>query len=436
MIFLLKYSSYCIIINKVFFERNINMKNIYPKAVISEKCRKRISGGHPWIYDNEITEICGTPEDGGMADVFTEKEKYIGTGFYNSNSKIRIRIVTRNANDIKENIPYFFGADFWRRRLRYAYDYRKTVLSPDELTACRLVFGEADFLPGLTVDRFNDLLSVQILCLGMEKLRNMIITELVDILEGDGAHISGVYLRNDVNIRVLEGMEEEKCWFFRKDGVSPVTEITENGIKYLVDVENGQKTGFFLDQKRNRLAAAKTASGKNVLDCCTHTGSFALNAAKKGAAHVTALDVSETALENAKKNAELNGLSDKISFVRADVFDYLREKIASHDKSFDYIILDPPAFTKSRKTVGNAHKGYLELNTLAMRLLPRGGYLATCSCSHFMTRELFLKMLDEAAAAAGVNIRQIEFREQCADHPILLSVPETDYLKFFLLQIV
>ncbi len=420
------------------------MKNLYPKAVISERCRKRISGGHPWIYDNEIISADSPPKDGDMADVFTEKGKYIGTGFYNSNSKIRIRIVTRNANDLNalnENVFYFFGADFWRRRLKYAYDYRKTVLSADELTACRLVFGEADFLPGLTVDRFNNLLSVQTLCLGIDKLRSMLISELVHILTNDGQMIDGVFLRNDVKIRALEGMEEEKEWlcYSGKSGKtppSPVTEITENGIKYLVDVENGQKTGFFLDQKRNRLAAAKIASGKNVLDCCTHTGSFALNAAKKGAAHVTALDVSETALENARKNAELNGLTDKISFVRADVFGYLREKIASHDKSFDYIILDPPAFTKSRKTVGNAHNGYLELNTLAMRLLPRGGYLATCSCSHFMTRELFLKMLDEAAAAAGVNIRQIESGEQCADHPVLLSVPETDYLKFFLLQIV
>ncbi len=416
----------------------MNTERLYPSVTVSERCRKRISDGHPWIYDNEIVSINGTPGDGGAADVFTEKHRYIGTGFYNSHSKIRVRIVSRNANDSAVARPWIFGEDFWRRRLKYAYDYRKSVMSPDELECCRLVFGEADQLPGLTVDRFNNLLSVQILSLGMDKIKDLILSLLEEILLEDGVRIDGIFLRNDVNIRLLEGMTEEKGWYI-KDGhtpPSPVTQITENGIIYRVDTENGQKTGFFLDQKRNRRAAARLAPGKNVLDCCTHTGSFALNAAKAGAAHVTALDVSETALENARINAELNGLSDRIDFVKGDVFDYLRQKVDEHDKSFDYIILDPPAFTKSRKTVGNAKNGYLEINTLAMRLLPRGGYLATCSCSHFMTEELFRKMLKDAARAAGVDLKLAEARHQCADHPILMSAEETSYLKFYILQII
>lgn len=409
----------------------MNTERKYPFAVITEKCRRRISDGHPWIYDNEIISCDAPPADGELIDAVTEKHRYIGTGFYNPNSKIRIRIVSRNAGDIIDD-------SFWKRRVKYAYDYRKTVMTQEELDCCRLIFGEADFFPGLTVDRFHNILSVQILSLGIEKRRNIIIPAVVSALEEDGNIIDGVFLRNDVKIRTLEGMNEEKGWYSFKGTTppSPVTKITENGIIYSVDVENGQKTGFFLDQKRNRAAAASIAPDRHILDCCTHTGSFALNAAKAGAASVTALDVSASAIELAKENAAMNGLSDKISFVEADVFDYLREKVSQHNKDFDYIILDPPAFTKSRKTVGNAEKGYLEINTLAMRLLPRGGYLATCSCSHFMTERLFREMLDEAAAAAGVMIRQIGFRQQCADHPILLSADETNYLKFFLLQIV
>lgn len=304
------------------------------------------------------------------------------------------------------------------------------------MTACRLIFGEGDSFPGLTVDRFNNLLSVQILSLGIEKRRDIILPALLDILRNDGCKIDGIYLRNDVNIRTLEGMAEEKDWYLRENDVSPVTVITENGIKYNVDVKNGQKTGFFLDQKYNRRAAASIAKGKNVVDCCTHTGSFALNCAKGGAAHVTAVDVSAQAIEMARSNAELNGLSGNMSFVTSDVFDFLKNRIETHDRSTDYIILDPPAFTKSRKTVGNAKNGYLELNTLAMRLLPRGGYLATASCSHFMTEELFAQMLRDAARAAGVNLRMIEMRRQAPDHPILMSVDETEYLKFYLLQII
>lgn len=406
----------------------MNIKRDFTRVTVTEKCRKRTSGGHPWIYDNEIT-AADDIKDGALADVISEKGRYIGTGFFNSNSKIRVRIISRNANDT-------FDEGFWKRRLEYAYSYRKTVMTGEDMNACRLIFGEADGFPGLTVDKFNDLLSVQILSLGIEQRRDIILPALMDILKADGVKIRGIYLRNDVNIRTLEGMSEEKGWYFREENTSPLTEIVENGIRYSVDVESGQKTGFFLDQKYNRRAAASIAKGKNVIDCCTHTGSFALNCAKAGAAHVTAVDVSAQAVEMARSNAALNGLEGNMTFVQSDVFDFLKARIEAHDRSADYIILDPPAFTKSRKTVGNARNGYLELNTLAMRLLPRGGYLATASCSHFMTEELFAQMLKDAAKAAGVELRLIELRRQAPDHPILMSVDETEYLKFFLLQII
>lgn len=406
----------------------MNIKRDFPRVTVTEKCRKRTSDGHPWIYDNEIT-AADEITDGALADVISEKGRYIGTGFFNSNSKIRVRIISRNANDT-------FDDSFFKRRLEYAYSYRKTVMTEEDMNACRLIFGEADGFPGLTVDKFNDLLSVQILSLGIEQRRDIILNALLDILRNDGVKIRGVYLRNDVNIRTLEGMSEKKGWYFREGETSPVTEIVENGIRYRVDVENGQKTGFFLDQKYNRRAAASIAKGKNVIDCCTHTGSFALNCAKAGAAHVTAVDVSAAAVEMARSNAVLNGLEGNMDFVRSDVFDFLKARIEAHDRSADYIILDPPAFTKSRKTVGNARNGYLELNTLAMRLLPRGGYLATASCSHFMKDELFADMLKAAAKAAGVDLRLIELRRQAPDHPILMTVEETEYLKFFLLQII
>ncbi len=406
----------------------MNINRDFPRVTVTEKCRKRTACGHPWIYDNEVisSEIIA---DGDICDVVSEKNRYIGTGFYNSRSKIRVRIISRNTNDV-------FDENFFRRRLEYSYQYRKTVMSREDMTACRLIFGEGDSFPGLTIDRFSNLLSVQILSLGIEQRRDIILPALMDILGQDGCAPEGIYLRNDVNIRALEGMHEEKGWYYRENSVSPVTTITENGIKYRVDVENGQKTGFFLDQKYNRRAAAAIAEGKNVADCCTHTGSFALNCAKGGAAHVTAVDVSAQAIGMARANAALNGLESNMSFVVSDVFDFLRKKLEAHDRTADYIILDPPAFTKSRKTVGNAKNGYLELNTLAMRLLPRGGYLATASCSHFMTEALFSQMLRDAAKAAGVSLRLIEMRRQSPDHPILMSVGETEYLKFYLLQII
>ena len=307
----------------------------------------------------------------------------------------------------------------------------------NDTNCCRIIFGEADTFPGLTVDKFNDILVTQTLSLGIEKRKDIIFPLLVKVLNEDGMNIRGIYERNDVSIRKLEGMTENKG-FYNIEGL-PVPEstsvvINENGIKYNVDFENGQKTGFFLDQKYNRLAAAKIAKGRRVLDCFTHTGSFALNAAAGGAEHVCAVDISEDAVKMAESNAKLNGLENRMSFKAANVFDLLPE-IPKSD-GYDFIILDPPAFTKSRSTVDSAMRGYKEINLRAMKLLPRGGYLATCSCSHFMRDELFRSMLKSAAFDAHVSLRQIEARQQSPDHPILWNVPETDYLKFYIFQIV
>lgn len=402
----------------------------FPKAIITKKGENWVAGGHPWIYDAEVLNIEGEFENGSLVDAVSEKGKYIGTGFISAESKIRIRIVSKNANDK-------FDRDFWKRRIKYAWDYRKTVMGTDT-GCCRLIFGEADQFPGLTVDKFGDILVTQCLSIGMEKIKNTVFPLLYEVLTEDGEKIRGIYERNDVAIRKLEGMEENKGWFVL-DGVpvpdSTETEIVENGIKYSVDFENGQKTGFFLDQKYNRLAVSKIAKGKRVLDCFTHTGSFALNAAKGGAEHVCAVDISESAIEMAKRNAERNGLSDIMEFRVADVFDLLTN-LDNKAEKFDFIILDPPAFTKSRKTVESAFKGYKDINFRAMKLLPRGGYFATASCSHFMPDELFVKMLHSAARDAGVCLRQIEARQQAPDHPILWNVPETDYLKFYIFQVI
>lgn len=399
----------------------------YSKVILTSRGTRRRESRHPWVYDNEIDRVEGPYENGDIVDVITSGGKYAGSGFINDNSKIRVRILSDNANEV-------FDEAFWKRRVGYAVDYRQTVMGADT-SCCRLIFGEADEFPGLTVDRFSDLLVTQVLSLGIEKRKDVIYKALYDLMRERGEDIKGIFERNDVNIRTLEGMEEYKGWY-EIPGVktpdSPLTVIEENGIRYNVDVENGQKTGFFLDQKYNRAAVAKIAKGKKVLDCFTHTGSFALNAAAGGAAHVHAVDVSESAVEMARKNAELNGLSDIMSFQAADVFDLLPTLTKGE---YDLIILDPPAFTKSRKTKGNAERGYKEINYRAMKLLRRGGYLATCSCSHFMDEESFIKMLDSAAADAGVRIKQIEKRQQSPDHPILLNVNETDYLKFFILQV-
>ena len=403
----------------------------YPKFIITAKGTRWVQQGHPWIYADEVIREDGNCENGALADAVSEKGRYLGTGFVSRQSKIRLRLVSRNANDR-------FDEAFWQRRIQYAWDYRKTVMGGD-ISCCRVIFGEADGFPGLTVDRFSDILVTQTLSVGMERIKSMLFPLLVRVLRADGQEIRGIYERNDVAIRELEGLTQNKGWFPLEGETAPsgtVTEICENGIFYRVDVENGQKTGFFLDQKYNRLAVARLAKGKRVLDCFTHTGSFALNAAMGGAEHVTAVDISPSAIEMAKANAVRNGLEDKMDFLVADVFDLLPELAEKGKASYDFIILDPPAFTKSRKTVDSAQRGYKEINLRALKLLPRGGYFATASCSHFMPSELFVKMLRSAALDAGVELRQIEARQQSPDHPILWNVPETDYLKFYLFQVV
>ena len=403
----------------------------YPKFIITAKGTRWVEQGHPWIYEDEVVREEGDCENGALADAVSEKGKYLGTGFVSRHSKIRLRLLSRNANDR-------FEESFWQRRIQYAWDYRKTVMGGD-ISCCRVIFGEADGFPGLTVDRFSDILVTQTLSVGMEKIKDVVFPLLVKVLRSDGQDIRGIYERNDVAIRELEGLPQNKGWYPLPGETSPdstVTEICENGIFYRVDVENGQKTGFFLDQKYNRLAIARLARGKRVLDCFTHTGSFALNAAMGGAEHVTAVDISASAIEMAKANAERNCLTDRMDFVVADVFDLLPELASKGKAPYDFIILDPPAFTKSRKTVGSAQRGYKEINLRALKLLPRGGYFATASCSHFMPSELFVKMLRSAALDAGVELRQIEARQQAPDHPILWNVPETDYLKFYIFQVV
>ena len=403
----------------------------YAAAAVTPKAEAAILRGHPWVYDAEILSMEGAPENGGLVDVRSRKGAYLGTGFLSEKSKIRIRLISRNAND-------HFDAAFWERKLRWAWEYRKTVMAPEDLDACRVIFGEADMFPGLTVDKFHDLLSVQVLSVGMENIKDLLFPLLVRVLREDGQTIRGVYERNDAALREKEGLEQYKGWFPLPGEEGPeslVTEITENGIKYLVDVENGQKTGFFLDQKYNRRAVGRLAAGKTVLDCFTHTGSFALNAALGGAKRVTAVDVSESAVAMARANAERNGLGGVVDCVAANVFELL-PALEKAPVKYDFIILDPPAFTKSRKTAANAMTGYKEINYRAMKLLPRGGYLATCSCSHFAEEEKFTAMLRAAAHDAGVRLRQIEARQQSCDHPILWGVEETNYLKFYLFQVV
>ena len=400
----------------------------YPSFIITKKGCAWVGTGHPWIYAQEIISKSAEPENGALVDALSENGRYLGTGLYSRESKIGLRLISRNANDR-------FDAEFWKRRIRYAWDYRRTVMGGD-VSCCRVIFGEADGFPGLTVDRFSNILVTQTLSVGMERLKDAIFPLLVEVLRESGERIDGIYERNDVAIRALEGLEQGKGWYElpgEEHPQSTVTEICENGIYYAVDFENGQKTGFFLDQKYNRLAVARLAKGRRVLDCFTHTGSFALNAARGGAEHVTAVDVSESAVEMARENARRNGLEDRMDFVAADVFDLLPEVKKGE---YDFIILDPPAFTKSRKTVGRAEKGYKEINLRALKALPRGGYFATASCSHFMPSELFVKMLRSAAQDANVELRQIEARQQAPDHPILWNVPETDYLKFYIFQVV
>lgn len=374
--------------------------------------------GHLWIYANEIENFDGEYENGDIIEVYNFRGEFIGKGFVNDASKIAIRIMTR---DIMEEV----NKDFFRRRLAAAWNYRKTVI---DTSSCRFVFGEADFLPGLTIDKFEDYYVIQSLALGIDKYKDIVVNLLV---EEYGA--KGVYERSDARVRELEGMEQTKG--FLTEPFDTMIEIVENGVKYFVDIENGQKTGFFLDQKENRAAIHRLCKGADVLDCFTHTGSFALNAGIAGAKSVLGVDISEHAIDFCRKNAELNGLSDTVKFECHNAFDILREW--SRDKrQYDVVILDPPAFTKSRSTIDGASRGYKEINLRGMKLVKPGGYLVTCSCSHFMYPDLFRDTIAEAALDAKRTLRQVEFRTQSADHPILWNSDESYYLKFYVFQVV
>ncbi len=394
----------------------------YDTAKVSRRAEESIQKGHPWVYDTEVdlSAAAGCP-DGGIVRIVNGRGAFLAYGFVNRHSKIRLRLLTRNPNEQPDTAP------FYRRRLKRAVDYRKTVMG-EQFECCRLVYGEADALPGLTVDRFGSVLVVQTLCLGIEQRKQMIFEQLLEVLSELGESITGVFERNDVNVRNLEGMEQNVGWLIGSGSTDVI--ITENGIKYHVDIEKGQKTGFFLDQKFNRQAVADIAKGLRVLDCFTHTGSFALNCAKGGASSVTAIDISQDAIDQAERNAQLNGF-EQIEFKCANCFDELPRLKRGE---YDMIILDPPAFTKSRATIDSAVRGYKEINLRAMKALNGGGYLATCSCSHFVDDRKFCEMLRAAAADAGVSLRQIEARQQAKDHPMLWGVDETGYLKFYIFQ--
>lgn len=410
---------------------------------------RTIKAGGAWIFDNEIDTIVGTFTNGDIVTVHDFDGYPMGKGFINQNSKIRIRMMTRHADQE-------IDTEFLRMRVQNAWDYRKQVMAggndrvlgveeaekmlpgigttgrPD-LNCCRVIFGEADFLPGLVVDKYADVLVVECLALGMEQFKETIVSLLKETLLADGIKIRGVYERSDANERKKEGLPKVKDFIGEEFDTN--VEIVENGVRYMVDVVNGQKTGFFLDQKYNRLAMQHICKGKKVLDCFTHMGTFALNAGIAGASDVTGLDISEYAVQQAQANAKLNHLEDTVHFRCANVLDEL-PKLAAAGEKYDVVILDPPAFTKSRQATKNAIKGYREINMKGLKLVKDGGYLATCSCSHFMTQELLAKTVKEAAKATHKRLRQVEFRTQAADHPILWAADESYYLKFFIFQVV
>lgn len=381
-----------------------------------------LKAGGAWIFDNEIAHVLGTYEDGDIVIVKDFDGFAMGRGFINRNSKIRVRMLTRNADQEIDEA-------FFRRRLADAWEYRKKTV---DTGSCRIVFGEADFLPGMVIDKFSDVLVFQALALGMDRYKELLIRLLKEILLEDGIHIRGVYERSDAKEREKEGLKKVKGFF--GDEFDTNVLIEENGVKYIVDVKDEQKTGFFLDQKYNRLAIQRLCKDARVLDCFTHTGSFALNAGIAGAKSVLGVDASDLAVEQARKNAELNGLEKSVSFLSADVFELLPE-LEKQGEQYDVVILDPPAFTKSRSSVKNAVKGYREINMRGMKLVKDGGYLATCSCSHFMDYELFTKTIAQAAKSVHCRLRQVEFRTQAPDHPILWAADESYYLKFYIFQV-
>ena len=402
----------------------------YPVITVNEKAARSLRAGHPWVYGAETSGPDRPCQNGDLVDVVSQKGRWLGTGLYNNHSKILVRLLSRNTNDR-------FDQGFWRRRLRYALDYRKTVMGPD-YACCRLIFGEADQFPGLTVDRFGDILVTEVLSLGMEVRKDLLYPLLVDLLREDGVTVRAIYERSDAPLRDKEGLPKV-TGFYPLPGLATDLDghllLEENGIRYDVDYIHGQKTGFFLDQKYNRRAAAALAPGRKVLDCFTHTGAFALNCAQAGAAQVTAVDISQEAVALTQRNAALNGLEGKVEARQADVFDLLTQLAQAGGHPYDYIILDPPAFTKSGATVKNAFRGYKEINYKAMKLLPRGGYLATCSCSHFMDYELFTQTIGQAARNVHKRLRQVEYRTQAPDHPILWDAEDSYYLKFYIFQV-
>ncbi|SEM56283.1 23S rRNA (cytosine1962-C5)-methyltransferase [Butyrivibrio sp. ob235] len=413
------------------------------KVILKKGEGRTIKAGGAWVFDNEINRVEGSFDNGDIVEVLDHDGYFMGYGFINTNSKIRVRMMSRR----KEH-PVNEG--LLETRIRNAWDYRKAVMNPElygydarlsgtdekealQKLSCRLIFGEADFLPGITIDKFSDVLVIESLALGTDRMKNIILNLCKKVLAEDGVDIKGIYERSDAKVREQEGLERTKG--FIGEPFDTKVLIEENGVKYYVDVENGQKTGFFLDQKNNRRAIASLCKGKKVLDCFTHTGSFGLNAAAAGASSVLAVDASDVGCAQAEENAKLNGLENIIKFQCADVFDLLPE-LEKQNEQYDVVILDPPAFTKSRASIKKAVTGYREINIRGMKLVKNGGYLATCSCSHFMDEELFAKTIREAARSAHKQLRQVEFRQQAADHPILWSNDASFYLKFYIFQVV
>lgn len=416
------------------------------KVILKKGEGRYLKAGGAWVYDNEIDKVilsdgqqlqyaallndvatgrAAAFDNGGLVDVLDFDEYFMGVGFINVNSKITVRMLTRKNEAIDDA--------FIESRVKMAWEYRKTVLADKDLNSCRIIFGEADFLPGLVIDKYNDVLVVESLALGIDRLKIQLVDALTAILKEDGFIINGVYERSDAPVRKKEGMRPYKGFIGNEFNTD--VEIVENGVHYMVDVVNGQKTGFFLDQKYNRLAMQRICKDKKVLDCFTHMGTFALNAGIAGAAEVTGLDISEYAVEQATANAKRNNLSDTVKFRCANVLDEL-PRLYEAGENFDVVILDPPAFTKSKEATKNAIKGYREINMKGLKLVRNGGYLATCSCSHFMTQELFTKTIEQAAKAVHKRLRQVEFRTQAPDHPILWAADESYYLKFYIFQVV
>ena len=399
-----------------------NLFKITGTVTLKKGAGRQLKSGGMWVYDNEIDTFSETVEDGGLIELHDFDDYFMGIGFVNRRSKITVRMLSRHEGEINE--------EFIKQRVKDAVSYRMDTV---DTSSCRLIFGEADFLPGLVIDKYSDVLVVESLALGIDRFKSLIVEKVKEILREKSIDIRGVYERSDAKVRTLEGMERVKG--FIGDEFDTNVEIVENGVHYMIDVVNGQKTGFFLDQKYNRLAMQKLCKDKRVLDCFTHMGTFALNAGIAGAKEVTGLDISEYAVEQARANAKLNGLEDTVHFKCANVLDEL-PKLNEAGEKYDVVILDPPAFTKSREATKNAIKGYREINMKGLKLVKDGGYLASCSCSHFMTQELLTKTIKEAAKAVHKRLRQVEFRTQSPDHPILWEAQESYYLKFYIFQVV